>query len=307
MLFGLSFEFRYQLALAVVGFLTWVLVTRKLNYKHLGLLIIGGLIAVGIGTVADRWLYGEWVFAPWNYLYQNLVAGKAAGYGSEPFYAYLPFIFLRGIPPLSILYLAAIGYFCYRYRWDPVTWAFLLFFVVHSLLARKDVRFLFPFLPYLPLVIAIGLRDLESRVGIDYLRRGWRKWLSQLLVIVNCALLIGVMLRPLGSHLSVMHYIYQHYAGPITLLADGRHVYNHSDLVIDWYQPRAGVTILSDEEAKRASCATAVCLYSEYTRSEPHPPPGMRLVYTTAPGFLDTFDAWGLLRQPRYWYLYESS
>ena len=303
-LFGLSFEFRYQLALAVLGFVVWQLFVSKPNWGHLVVMVSGGLATVGLATVADAWLYGDWVFAPWNYLAQNLIKGKAAGFGSEPFYAYVPFILLRGIPPLSLFYLAAIGWFCYRYRQDPIVWACAVFFVAHSVLARKDVRFLFPFLPFLPLVLVVALRDLRRRYGEDVLAVGWRKFVFRLLIGINVALVIGVSLRPLGSNLSVMRYIHRTYDTPITLLADGRHVYNHSDLVIDWYQPAAGVTILASDTVDVSDCPTGVCLYSRYTRETLPAPAGMELLYTTAPGWLDRFDAWGLLRQPRYWYLY---
>ena len=312
-LFGLSFECRYQLALAVVGFVTWLLFATKVNYKFLALLFLGGLLSVGLGTVADRWLYGDWVFAPWNYLAQNLLEGKAAGFGSEPFYAYVPFILVRGIPPLSVVYLAAIGYFCYRYRSSPLTWSFAAFFVVHCLLARKDIRFLFPLLPFLPLVVAVAYRDLLDRFGADYLRTGWRKRVAKLLIVVNCALLVGVAVRPLGSHLAVMRYVYDHYEGPITLLADGRHFYNHSDLVIDWYQSRAGVRIVPLAQRGTQDCGgSQTCLYSIYTKT-----PSvvfsrdMRLVYTTNPapsivsGTRGAPNSFSEVLGIRYWYLFE--
>ena len=135
-LFGLSFLLRYQMAVGVVGFGAWLLLVGKERWGRLGLTILGGLLALGFGTILDHWMYGEWVAAPWNYLRINVFEGVAATYGSRPVWAYPWLIFLRGIPPLSIIYVAAIGWFVYQYRRDPLTWLFAAFFVVHSMLSR---------------------------------------------------------------------------------------------------------------------------------------------------------------------------
>ncbi len=304
-LFGLSFEFRYQLAIAVVGFILWLLIATKVNWKHLAATVAGGLLAVGIGTLTDAWLYDEWVFAPWKYLEQNLIQGKAATFGTKPWYGYVEYIFERGVPPLSLVYLAAIGYFCYRYRWDPVTWSFLLFFVVHSILSRKDIRFLFPMLPFLPLAVAVLYRDLRLRYGKDFLRRGWRRMAFRTLIVISCVLLAWVMIRPMNSNLPATRFVYNNYQEPVTLLANGKSIYNHSGLVHRFYR-REGLTIVNsgDGQPLARPCPTATCLYSVET-NDPNPPEGAKLVYTRAPFFLNSFDAWGLLRNPRYWYVYE--
>lgn len=302
--FGLSFELRYQMALAVVGFVAWLILVAKPKWRDVALMVMGGIALLGVGTIIDRWFYGDWVIAPWNYLAQNLIAGKAAEYGTKPWYGYIEYVFERGIPPLSLVYLAAIGYFCWRYRKDPITWSFLVFFVVHSLLSRKDIRFLFPLLPFLPIALVVLLRDLKLRFGDDLFRRGWPKWVFGLFATMSIVLLISVSLRTMNAAQPVMRYVYQNYSGPLTLFADGKHMYNHSALVVRFYQPEGGVKIIHAEDRNWPECTASTCLYSEETRS-PNPPPGARLVYTTAPTFLGDFDPFGLVSQQRFWYLYE--
>jgi len=58
-------------------------------------------------------------------------------------------VFERGVPPLSLLYIAAPLWFAWRFRRDPLTWMMVPFLLVHFLLSRKDARFLFsaPTLP----------------------------------------------------------------------------------------------------------------------------------------------------------------
>lgn len=302
--FGLSFEFRYQLALAVVGFVLWLLFVGKPNWKHLFLLVIGGVCVLGLGSLADYWLYGDWVIAPWNYLSQNLIEGKAAGFGTKPWYGYIEYIFERGIPPISIIYLLAIAYFCIRYYKDPITWSFLLFFIAHSALSRKDIRFLFPMLPFLPIALTVLMRDIRNRKGDRAFKKGWRSWVFGLMITLNCGLLITVMFRSMNSNMALMEYVYEQYDGPVTILADGKHLYNHSDLLVRFYQPETRVRIVQAKDRNWPACPTKICLYSQLTREE-DPPPGFKLVYSNAPTFLGNFDPFGLVSKQNFWYLYE--
>lgn len=303
-LFGLSFEFRYQMALAVVGFVAWLLFVGKPNWKYLGLLIVGGLTVVGVGTLIDRWFYNEWVFAPWNYLAQNLIEGKAAGFGTKPWYGYIEYIFERGIPPLSLVYLAATGWFCWRYRKDPITWSFLFFFVAHSALSRKDIRFMFPMLPFLSVALVVSLRDLKEKYGTELFDSGWPKRGLVLAIVINVALLVSVCVRSMNDNTHAMRYVYDNYSEPVTLFADGRHVFSLSHLVIRFYQRRGGVIIIEDENRNWSACETSMCLYSERTNT-PDPPPGGTLVYTNEIAFLGDFDPFGLVSRQPFWYVYE--
>ena len=100
-------------------------------------------LPLAVGTLLDAWFYGEWVFAPWHYVRSNLVEGKAATFGSAPWWDYFRMVFERGVPPLGLLYIAAPMWFAWWYRRDPITWMMVPFLLVHFLLSRKDARFPF--------------------------------------------------------------------------------------------------------------------------------------------------------------------
>ncbi|MBC6994505.1 hypothetical protein QWY85_05965 [Neolewinella lacunae] len=305
LLFGCSFVLRYQMALACVGLGAWLIFVGRESPRRLLATVAGGLVVVALGTVADYWLYGEWVNAPWNYLRVNLVEGKAATFGTQPWWGYFESIFERGVPPLSLVYLAAIGWFCYRYRRDPLTWAFVVFFVVHCLLARKDIRFLFPMLPFLPVAIVALARDLHARWGEAAFQRSWRRHATTFLWVLNLLLLASVAVRPMIVEVLAQRYVYYHYNEPLTLLADGKHIYTYSNLLIDFYRRPQGVTIVNQDRAEwPGECPTATCLYSEQTRS-PNPPPGAKLVFSTRPAWAEPFNFGGWLDGMRWWYVYE--
>ena len=305
-LFGLSFEFRYQMALAAMGFGLWLVFAVKPEWKKIGSVIAGGVLALLVGSVADYWLYGEWVLAPWRYLDENLLQGKAADYGSLPWYAYIEFIFERGVPPLSIVYLSAIAYFCYRYRRDPNTWAFLAFFIAHSALARKDARFLFPAVYFLPLALAILFRDLRATYGPELFRRGWRKYAFGFLVVMNLLLLASVAVRHMNAWDPAIKWIYHEYdERPVTLFANSNHVYGHIGLRMEYYRPVHGYEVVYGVTDKLPPCPEGrVCLLSEFAPL-PAPPARARLVYTTRPWVWEYVDWIEPLARVKFWWVYE--
>jgi hypothetical protein len=62
-----------------------VVVPKKAWFAQLMALALGALLAVGFGFITDYWLYGEWVCAPYNYFFSNIMEGKAANFGCRRF------------------------------------------------------------------------------------------------------------------------------------------------------------------------------------------------------------------------------
>lgn len=301
LLFGLSFLFRYQLAVAIIGFGAWLLFIGKERWWRLALVVLGGIVMISLGTLVDYWFYGDWVLAPWNYLRINVFEGVAATFGTRPWWGYFELIFERGVPPLSLFYLLVPFWFCYRYRRDPITWIFLAFFIVHSALSRKDLRFLFPLLPLLPVVLMAAATAAQSLWGKAYFQRRWVRRSLVFLVVINLLLLASVAVRPMTTEVLVNRYIYNHYSESVTLYADGKHAYSYANLVLHFYRRPGKVTIVDDERHNWPSCTTPVCLYSQQTK-QPNPPEGAKLVYTNKPEFLN-FGGW--LEGKSWWYVYE--
>ncbi|NJK90331.1 MAG: hypothetical protein HC923_13735 [Myxococcales bacterium] len=85
--FGLAFQARYQTALMIAGVLLWLLLEKK--HRALVGLAAGGGAALIVGALFDRWGYGEWTFPPLEYFRVNLIEGKAASFGTDPWWFYL--------------------------------------------------------------------------------------------------------------------------------------------------------------------------------------------------------------------------
>jgi len=305
LLFGLAFLFRYQVAIMVVGFLTWLLFVGKESWKRILLVVLGGLVMLAVGTLLDRWFYEEWVIAPWHYVRSNLIEGKAATFGSAPWWDYFRMVFERGVPPLSLLYIAAPLWFAWRFRRDPVTWMMVPFLLVHFVLSRKDARFLFPLLPFVPVMLLAGAAALQRYYEDGFFDRKWINRSVKLLWGINLVILLTVLVRPMISEVKVNKFVYDNYEEPVTVLADNKHIFTYANLTLNFYQRPGKVTIYHTKTREEwPVCETRTCLYSQMTKT-PDPPAGARLVYTTRPVWADGLGLKEWLDGMKWWTIYE--
>lgn len=146
-LWGIAFEFRYQCALLIAGFMFWLVFIsihpKKRAFLSIGMIILGIMLSVVLCTFLDSWGYGGFTVAPWNYLYQNIVLGTASGFGESPFYGYIVFM-LRNPRRLPFFIILTAGTLLgiARNPKHPLSWGCVVFFVIHSMIAHKELRFL---------------------------------------------------------------------------------------------------------------------------------------------------------------------
>ena len=302
MCFGLSFLFRYQMALFIGGFYCWLLVYQTGRWKPLLLSVAGALGTLFLCYPLSFWLYGEWTLPAWSYFAQNLVEGKAAGYGTLPWWGYFKLVFLRGIPPLGLLYILGTLGFLYYYRRDPLSWAVGGFLLVHSLIGRKDIRFLFPLIPLLPVLLAGGWQAFYPLLGKKTFRYVARP-LVMLSVVLNFLLLAAVVLRPAASEIAPLKFLYYAFPDGATLTGPQATVIQAEGATARFYY-RPSVRIAPTVSQGPVSCAPAPCLYLTRTRDRPEPPDGASLVYTDRPQWLLKVVPFGLLDREKWWYIY---
>ncbi|WP_116105740.1 hypothetical protein [Lewinella sp. IMCC34191] len=299
--FGLAFLFRYQMALFVGGFYLWWLLFYRRQWSAVWMSMTGGWLILLLCYPLTYWLYGEWTLPAWNYFAANLVAGKAAAYGTLPWWGYIELVFLRGIPPLGLLYVLATGYYLYKYGRDPLSWAVGVFLIVHSVIGRKDIRFLYPLIPLLPVLMAGAWQGTRSwllqTIGKRPLRGfGW------LCLVLNALLLAAVVVRPAASEMPPLRFLYVAYPGPATLTGpDARIIKAEGATGYFYHRPGHRIVPVGDSVS---TCAPSPCLYLIRTRDEPRPPAGSQLVYSDRPDWLVSHLPFGLLSREKWWYIY---
>jgi phosphatidylinositol glycan class B len=198
--FGLAFLFRYQIAFMILGVLGWLLLVARQRLKPLLLIGLGGLAAVALGVLLDWWFYGDWVLAPWNYVHANLIEGKAASFGTLPWWGYFK---LLVEPPRwffgALILLTFLGYFV-LFPKSILTWASVPFLLVHMAIGHKELRFLLPLVNFTGIFFVLSISEL-CRKGVPGLRPGIArdrllKWSRVAFLAINIPALVFMSIRP---------------------------------------------------------------------------------------------------------------
>jgi len=212
-LLGLSFLFRYQSALLAFGIFLWLLIIRKERILNLIRLLTSGVAVFALGVFLDIWLYGEFVLTTWNYFYENLVVGGASSYGTEAWWNYFYSIFRFGFFPIGIPIILSFLLLTIKKPWNILIWTILPFFVIHSIIPHKELRFLFPVINLVPILLILAYQEIEPL--ITKWRRPGKLALRYVLIIlfsINCIGAVTVSLKPSdGGLMTITRYIRQNY------------------------------------------------------------------------------------------------
>lgn len=160
---GIAFLFRFQIALALMGLLAWMLFIRKDSIRDLLQMIGVSVIVVSLGTILDSWYYGELTLTYYNYLHANLIQEKAADFGTSAWFNYFVQIYHGAYPLVAIIIYSAVLILAIKDHRNILLWIILPFFFIHTLIGHKELRFLFPLAPLIPIIIVLAAQELPKR------------------------------------------------------------------------------------------------------------------------------------------------
>ncbi|ODQ64611.1 hypothetical protein NADFUDRAFT_42918 [Nadsonia fulvescens var. elongata DSM 6958] len=143
----------------------WVILGTHLLVTKGNLIIIflvgfiGSLFLIGCAYL-DRWYYGSYVFPLYKFLQFNIVDSLSVFYGRSPWHYYLT----QGLPLLLIGYVPLTLIALWNTRGRLFNWVIVLTILIYSLISHKEVRFIYPLLPFLHLITAqVVLKLYENR------------------------------------------------------------------------------------------------------------------------------------------------
>jgi phosphatidylinositol glycan class B len=165
-LLGLAFLFRFQTAFFSIGIGAWLLFIRREKLIPIICLISGVIVSLAIGSIADRWLYGEWTCSAWSYFQSNILQGVAAEFGTKPFYTYFFWFLTLLSPGIGILTIFCLLFLIIKLPKSIYTWTLLPFLLAHSLIGHKEWRFMFPMLLYLPIVCVLVFQYMREKQSL---------------------------------------------------------------------------------------------------------------------------------------------
>jgi GPI mannosyltransferase 3 len=246
LLIGLACVARLHVAFLAVGLLAWCLFIARTAWPKLSALVLGIALAQGLGLLLDRWFYGEWAFTAWNYFEQNIIAGKAASFGTEPWWWYFAQIAERAVPPFSIAFVALpVLAFVFRRR-DPAIWAAVPFLLAHLVIGHKELRFLFPLIALLPALVVLGAHAAIERGWLNAFGERWWRALRISFIAVHAPLLLVVLFKPANEDAALREAIYEAATAPMTLVHDGRQPFAQQHPV--WFGRPRGLRFALREE-----------------------------------------------------------
>jgi hypothetical protein len=159
--FGICFAVRFQSGFFIVAafgielFNDWRH-SRPWKHSNIAQLAVGLAASLFVVGAIDYFTWGSWFHSSIEYFRANILEGKAAGYGTEPWYQYL--VWCCDMEIITGVCLAALAIFG---SFKEPRWAILiaLFFFGHSLTDHKEFRFLWPTLPLILLLASIGFEE----------------------------------------------------------------------------------------------------------------------------------------------------
>ena len=217
---GLAFESRYQTALMGLGLFAWLAIIARVRIQALVSFLGGGVAALVLGALADRWGYGAWVFPPLGYVDVNLVQGVAAHqFGREPVFAYLYLLPAQIFFAITLVLMAAMAAMWLRNPRHAVTWATLPFVLAHVAIAHKEARFLFPLVILATAFPVLGFSPRLPRWQKTFTRVwGWRKsWAAKIVTAISLLGMAYFALYPFGvrPHMPMARYLYRDWPGTV--------------------------------------------------------------------------------------------
>lgn len=273
LLLGLSFVLRFQMLLAVVGLLGWAALDGRNRWGRLARLTIAAALVVMVSSLVDAWFYGNWVFTPWEYFRANIVEGAAVGFGTSPWHWYLTRLPLWMAPPLGFMLAALFLAAVLRSPRSPWVWLSVAFLAGHTLVGHKELRFLFPLIYVVPVLLALGAQAIQGWTS----RTRWSRAVGGVLATQN-VLLLALMSTPLphratdvdGHYLRFLWDRAEASSGqPVYVLHDGPAPYALWELSIEVYR-HPGVRNIQIEAGARVD-----------QRVPPDTPPARLLLMTT--------------------------
>jgi phosphatidylinositol glycan class B len=200
-LLGLSFIFRFQMSVMVFFLCLWILLFSSIRLRDLAIISLAVFSSMGANLIVDYFGYGDWTFTPWNYWDFNINQGVADSYGVDPWYFFFTKTLVKGIPPISLFFIAPYFYLWIKKPLHLLTWLSLPFLVVHSMIGHKELRFMFALAWFLPVTIAF----FEQKYSI------FQRYAKTTIffLLVNFVALIISSVKPAYSAIGLYHALYR--------------------------------------------------------------------------------------------------
>ena len=228
--FGFSFQFRYQMGICIFFFYLWCLIYGRMKISSGLIMTFALILSLCIGLLVDGWGYGKFTFSAWNYFFYDVIEGIPGKTIANPWYDYFRLALLRGIPPISLVLMLGTIVFWWKFKSHPLTWITLPFFLVHNVFLHKELRYIFILVLLSPIMTTLAIQFF----GIHKFQNKFWKAGFYLILFCNTILLFVSIMKPANvapafySHINKKNIKTVYYKGenPFTILGLKLNYYN---------------------------------------------------------------------------------
>ena len=160
----------------------WLLLQKSEKISNIWLIILGFIASLSIGILLDYWLYGKLTLSSWNYFEWHIIKGSIDNI-TEPWWFYIYYSMVQLVPPITLFVPLIIAIFWVLFPRHPITWITIPFILFHHHFGHKEMRYLFPVIPFLPIMFAMSIEDLIKR--FKYLNKNIFKYLCQSVIYLS--------------------------------------------------------------------------------------------------------------------------
>jgi phosphatidylinositol glycan class B len=289
----------------ILGFAAWLLCIQKAGFRNLATFTLGVLLVFLSGIMIDRWFYGDWTLTSWNYFRYNLLLGKASAFGTYPWWYYFEQTFMNALPPFSLVYILAVLIFVICKPKDLLTWTIVPFLVAHFIIGHKEIRFLFPIIGFIPVMIIFSADFIMEKKGIGIVQHKAVKFFIKAFWYTNLVMLAIVVFRPADDQISLYKKLYYNYpSATILYYIEGNPYHRVVDI---YYYKRKNLVIkhidsLSRIVPRRDTSSLLVMNKPELPRDSRLNPV---LIYSSFPQWMKRYNFNHWVERTNFWYVYE--
>jgi phosphatidylinositol glycan class B len=157
---SLSFHFRYQSAFLILGFLAWSIIIKRIKWNRIVTMLLVFLAVTGWALLIDHWFYGHYQLTFWNYFSVNIVHNVASKFGVSPWYKMGEYIIFAPTWPIGSLIIMSIVVLILKNNRSLFLWSIIPFIGIHTIVPHKELRFLFPIIWLIPIILILGYENL---------------------------------------------------------------------------------------------------------------------------------------------------
>ena len=201
-------------------------------------------------------------------------------------------------------YASFVLFFIFK-RKDLLTWTLLSFLLVHFIIGHKEIRFLFPVIGFLPVIIIKSAGIIQERWNGAFAENRFVKKSAQLFWVVNLIFLVIIAFTPADGQISLYRKVYSDYESPSKMYYTKDNPYNRV-LDINFYK-RANLEIVKiDSIGKIELMANRKILFvTKDQNTSNHLRTHKRLVYSSFPNWIRIFNFNNWMARTNCWYVYE--